>query len=482
MIIRLVAVLLISISAFGQAIQKSVSPAAEAISSRVFVGGHTMQYLTEMTDRFGPRLTGSENYMNAAKWAVDQFRAMGIKDVKLETFQLAHTWKRGEATGKILTPVERPLHIEALGWSPSTPSGGVKGAVYVMDDFSAENIKQHQPEIRDHVVLLNLKKLLAAAENSYKPYIEFQDAPALLHEAGAKAIMGSGSRPSEVIGTTSLGWNAEITVLPAAFIGKEDSDYLMRMAKTQPVTVEFQYASQVGGAMPVPNVIAEIRGSEKPDEWIILGAHLDSWDFATGAQDNGAGTAQVLEAARLISSLGKAPKRSIRFALWGGEEEGLLGSRAYAKQHASEMAKCVAALNTDNGTGEVQGWKVEGRDDLEKALQSFANETLAPFGAGEVSKEITYDTDHGPFMLAGVPAFDMLVDMKAYMEIRHNAGDTLDKVNVRNLNIGSAVLALTANYIANADQPIGRHLDREAVGKIIKEKDLDQFLHSVGDW
>jgi carboxypeptidase Q len=478
--LRILAVALLTASLWAQT---SAAPASQIIAGRVFVGGHTMQYVTDLTDKFGPRLTGSPNYNAAAQWAADQFRAMGIKDVRLEPLTIAHTWTRGTGSGRILTPEVRPLHIEALGWSPATPQRGVKGDVFVLDDVSAENIQKHQVDIRDHVIVLDLRKILRGAkEDSYKPWINLQAAPKLLAESGAKAVLLAGSRPSQVLNTTALGWDTSIAPLPSAFIGKEDGDYLMRISKTQPASVEFEYTSEVGGPAQVNNVVAEIRGSEKPEEWIILGAHLDSWDFATGAQDNGAGTAQVLEAARVLSSLGKAPRRSIRFALWAGEEEGLLGSRAYVKQHAAEIAKCVAVLNTDNGAGEVQGWKVEGREDLSKALQPFADEYLAPLGADEVSTEITYDTDHGPFMLAGVPALDMLVDMKQYMEIHHNAGDTLDKIKPVNMNIGAAVLALTANQLANADVPLGPHLNHEAVEKILKTKDLDLFLKSIGDW
>lgn len=463
--------------------QTPSAPEAQVIAGRVFENGHTMQYLTDLTDKFGPRLTGSANYNAAAQWAADQFRAMGIKDVRLEPFTLKNTWKRGTATGRILTPEVRPLHIEPLGWSPATPAGGIKGPIFTLDDVSSENIQKHQVDIRDHVVLLNTRKILAGAkEDSYKPWINLFAAPKLLAEAGARGVLLAGSRPSEVLNTTSLDWDAGIAPLPVAFIGKEDADYLFRITKAQPVSVEYQYSVEIGGPAQVNNVVAEIKGSEKPDEWIILGAHLDSWDFATGAQDNGAGTAQVLEAARILSSLGKAPRRSIRFALWAGEEEGLLGSSAYAKQHAAELAKCMAVLNTDNGAGEVHGWKTQGREDLVKALQPFSDQYLAPLGADEITTELTYDTDHGPFMLAGVPALDMLVDMKQYMEVHHNAGDTLDKVKQVNLNIGTAVLTLTANELANAEKPLGPHIDRKAVENLLKPKDLDQYLKTIGEW
>src|SRR5512142_1730200 len=156
--IRYMAVLMLSLCALAQTTPKGASPEAQAIASRAFVGGHSMDYLTEMTDKFGPRLLSSDNHMNAAKWAADQFRAMGIKDVRLESFTIPHSWKRVAATGRILTPVERPLHLESLGWSPATPDGGVKGEVVLLDEFSADAIKQRASEINGKVVLLNMKK------------------------------------------------------------------------------------------------------------------------------------------------------------------------------------------------------------------------------------------------------------------------------------------------------------------------------------
>ena len=134
--------------------------------------------------------------------------------------------------------------------------------------------------------------------------------------------------------------------------------------------MQFELQNTTSGPKQVNNVVAEIRGSELPDEWIIIGAHLDSWDYGTGAQDNGTGSVMVLDVARAIAAMGKAPRRSIRFALWGGEEQGLLGSYAYTQAHLNEMSKCVAVLNTDNGAGHPKGWKVESRKDVKDAMQS----------------------------------------------------------------------------------------------------------------
>jgi Zn-dependent M28 family amino/carboxypeptidase len=229
-------------------------------------------------------------------------------------------------------------------------------------------------------------------------------------------------------------------------------------------------------------VVAEIRGSENPDEWILIGAHLDSWDFGTGAQDNGTGTVSVLEVARALMTLGKAPRRSVRFALWGGEEQGLLGSYAYAQAHKSEMNNCVAVLNTDNGAGHPKGWKVEGRKDLKAAMQPWSEGLLKDLSGGDLSLEMTFDTDHGPFLLQGVPALDLWVDMSKYMEVHHKSSDTIDKVDMLDFKAGEAIVAVTAYAVAQSAKPIAPHIDHKAVGEILKDAKLDELLEHVGIW
>jgi Zn-dependent M28 family amino/carboxypeptidase len=234
--------------------------------------------------------------------------------------------------------------------------------------------------------------------------------------------------------------------------------------------------------MTVNNVVAEIRGSERPDEWILIGAHLDSWDFGTGAQDNGAGAVTVIEVARAMTALGKAPRRSIRFALWGGEEEGLLGSYAYTQSHLSEMKKCVAVLNTDNGAGHPKGWKTEGREDLKTAMQPWSDALLKEISGGDLSTETTYDTDHGPFMLQGIPVLDLWVDESHYFEIHHKSSDTFDKVDPLDFKGGEAIVAVTAYAIAQSDAAIAPHIDHDAVDDILRKAKLEDLLVNVGVW
>jgi Zn-dependent M28 family amino/carboxypeptidase len=181
-------------------------------------------------------------------------------------------------------------------------------------------------------------------------------------------------------------------------------------------------------------------------------------------------------------SLGKAPRRSVRLALWGGEEEGVLGSYAYTQTHRRELDKCVAVLNTDNGAGHPKGWKVEGREDLKKAMQPWSDGLLKDLSGGDLSLDATYDTDHGPFVLQGIPALDLWVDMTKYMEIHHKSSDTLDKVDGLDFKAGEAIVAVTAYTIAQSETPIAPHIDHQAVGEILKKAKLEELLEHVGVW
>ena len=459
-----------------------VRQAAAGLAGSVLVGGRSMDYMKGLADGFGGRLSGSPAYERSAEWAAGEFRAAGIKDVRLEEWPLENTWQRGDARGRIVAPVERRLNVESLGWSPSTPEGGVRGEVFVVSDLSPEAIRSQAARIKGRVVMLDLASIFAQGE--WKAFTQIIASQSHLKDAGALAVVFPGLTANNAQTALSLNWGSTLSPLPSAEFGLEDSKLIARLLREQPsrpVTVEFAYDNRTAPRTTTHNVVAEIRGRERPDEWVIVGAHLDSWDFGTGAQDNGAGSAQVLEAARAIASMPTPPRRSIRFALWGGEEQGLLGSAAYARAHESEMKTCVAALNTDNGAGHPKGWKYEGREDVKAAMEPLS-ELLSGLGGEQLSAETTFDTDHGHFMIAGVPSLDLLVEMEHYEEVHHKASDTLDKVDEHDLAAGAAVLAVTAYVIAERPEPFAPHINHKAVGAILKKAGLDEFLTYVGVW
>ena len=453
--------------------------AAAQLAGSVLVGGHAMKYLEDLTDKFGGRLTGSPAYKRSAEWAAEQFRAAGIKNVKLEPFTIPAAWERGYARGRIVAPVERHLYVESLGWAPSTPAGGVRGEIVKVGDLDQEKIKAQAGRLKGRIVMLDLATIFA---HGFASFAKIPAAFQAFKDAGALAVVVGDRESNNVLNAFSFDWAARLDPLPVAQVGMEDARLIDRFLDRGAVTIEFEYQNRVGGATEVNNVIAEIPGRDRGDEWLIIGAHLDSWDYGTGAQDNGSGVAMVLEAARAIAAMPQPPRRTIRFALWGGEEQGLLGSGAYVRAHRAEMARCVAVLNTDNGAGHPKGWKVEGRKDVATAMRDISKTLLEDLSGDGLSEEVSFDTDHGHFMLEGVPALDLWVEMEGYGKIHHKASDTLDKVNAHSLALGAAIVAVTAYAVAERDQRLAPRLEHAAVGAVIRKANLEGFLKAIGAW
>jgi hypothetical protein len=426
------------------------------LADATIASGRSYEYVSELTGTFGSRLTGSNAYERSVDWSVAQFRAAGVRSVTTEPFSIADGWERGAARGRILSPVEQPLHLESLAWMPSTPEGGMEGEVVVVSDLRPEAIAA-QSSLKGRIALVVPSGTRGDVAERLKLR---QNLDARLRAAEAIALLSPDTAPGNVLTARLFGSGTELGVLPAAQVGREDAELLRRLLEKGPVRIAFEWRNRLtSGPVSVRNVIAEIRGRERPDEWVMVGAHLDSWDFATGAQDNGTGVAMVLDAARAIAGLGRPPRRSIRFALWGGEEQGLIGSRAYVDAHQSDLARCVAVINTDGGTGRIRGFLVPGRPDVAAAMRPLSQALLGELGATGLDQSMRYafQSDTGPFILHGVPTLDLDPDEAPYERVHHKANDTLDHVDRRNLAVGTAVIAITAYAIADAEQPIAEH-------------------------
>jgi hypothetical protein len=456
-----------------------LKPVTDRLAASIY-NGPSMTTLGDLADGIGGRLTGSPAYVRSTEWAAAKFRSYGIENVRLEPFTIPAGWQRGTASGAMLSPLSRPLYVASLGWAPSTPAGGVQGAVAIVADLSPGALKSREAELRGKIVFLDTSRIYAEGYGKALPKLEA--AWIALHKGGVLAVIMPDREKSNVLNAHDGVWGAKLLPLPVAQLGMEDAKLIQRELERGPVTIQLTIENKTSGETTVNNVVAEIRGSERPDEWILIGAHLDSWDFGTGAQDNGTGATSVLEIGRALMALGKTPRRSVRLALWGGEEQGLLGSYAYTQAHQSELNECVAVLNTDNGAGHPKGWKVEGREDLRKAMQPWSDGLLKDLNGGELSLDTTYDTDHGPFVLQGIPALDLWVDMSHYMEIHHKSSDTLDKVDGLDFKAGEAIVAVTAYAIAQSETPIAPHIDHAAVGEILNKAKLEELLEHVGVW
>jgi hypothetical protein len=432
--------------------------------------GKSLDYTRELT-AIGSRLTGSASYERAAVWAAEAFRGMSIARVEFEPFTIERGWERVSAGARIVAPVERPLHVASLGWMPSTPEGGLEAEVVALDTYALDAIARRS--LHDRIVMLPEGDPPGGGDGGTSAA---RALGAALRAAGALAILVQDSDPDNTLTARGFGFGTVVGVLPAAQIGHDDGQAMRALLAKGPVRIALELTNRLTpAAAVVNNVIAEIRGNERPDEYVVVGAHLDSWDFGVGAQDNATGAAMVIEAARAIAALPRAPKRSVRFALWGGEEQGQVGSTAYARAHASELDRVVAYLNTDAGTGRVIGWTSPGRADVVRAVRPLLRDAFDELHAATFDESLRYafQSDGAPFILAGVPTLDLNADDARYETIHHKAADTIDRVDARQLAVGAAVVAATAYAVADAPARVAPRLDQRAIERMRRKGDRE---------
>jgi hypothetical protein len=447
----------------------SISEHTEQVIAKIIgdtlVHGQAYEYDRELADDIGPRLTGSANYFKAVQWSMAKFKDFGLTNVHTETFQM-DTWEPdGPAVGKITAPTEHLLHIYSFGWTRSTPVEGVKGRVVFPHVVSVQSLNGQREEIRGSVVVLDFRAV---------PVHVLPSTLAAVYQAleaiGPAALLTiGGANGTEVMSAGKLG--GKLSAYPVAEIGSEDGSLLRRLTDRGPVTIEMAFKSRTRRDIEIPQVIAEIKGSELPDQVVIVSSHLDSWQPGTGAQDNGTGVATVLDAARELQSLGRAPKRTIRFILFGGEEEYLVGSSAYVRQHAQEMNRISAMINTDSGSETAHGWILLGRDDEGVALSAL-KPLLSGLGSDGTnnSAELLFLGDFAGFQLKGAPTLLLWTDLTKYWGLHHQASDTFDSVNKVTLLQGDATVIATTYAIANSDTPFASHYGPAEMIKLL-EKD-----------
>jgi Zn-dependent M28 family amino/carboxypeptidase len=302
-------------------------------------------------------------------------------------------------------------------------------------------------------------------------------------EGGAAAILWTGARERLLLYRHTNSLKGEIDKIPQAVVAREDAMRLARLVLTNPgkVRVRLSMPNETGGPVEQENVVGEIRGYEKPDEVVILGAHLDSWELGTGALDNGCNAALVIEAARAIKAMGVLPKRTIRFVLFSGEEQGTIGSFAYVKSHASELDKIRGVVIFDSGSGRTTGFSLGGRRDTEAGLEQILK-PLDAWGVTQHSPDASFGTDNFDFLLEGVPTFVANQEISNYLANYHAASDTFDKVDQRELKLNTLVAALTAWGIADRTEPIGKRLTRMELDSLVQQTGLDEQMKLLGYW
>jgi Zn-dependent M28 family amino/carboxypeptidase len=447
------------------------------------------QNLTYLTEHIGPRLTGSTNLDAASHWTAEQFKAAGLANVHLEEWSIANSWTRGPASGRILAPAEQMLTLATAGWSPGT-QGPVRGPVVAVTFEKVEDLEPYKGKLKDAIVLLGRPREMQTPEfpltmpwhhdtipvaraKNEKP-IDFAAyrqarlaAMKLFADEKVHAVLIASDKQYGLLNMGSLSREYQPALVPVAFAARENYEQLWRSQEQGPIEAEVNIEGALSGKpVQVYNTVAEIRGTEKPDEFVIVGGHLDSWDLGTGATDNGTGSMAVLEAARALQKVGVKPKRTIRFVLFTGEEQGLNGSRAYVKAHKDELPKISGVLVHDSGTGKVLTVGLMAnygaRESVDHALYPLAK--AKDIGLAEPSLRTEGGSDHVPFDDAGVPGFWCVQDNADYDKTHHSQADTIDRVRWDDLTEGAQVLAVFAYNVAQLPDLLPRKPAKEKKG------------------
>lgn len=437
--------------------------------------------LRRLTDEVGGRVTGSPQMAKAVDWAVAAFRSQGI-EVHAENYTLPVTWSEGRAQLEILGPENFPVRMVSEAWSPATPPGGIEAKLVDIGYGNEADFAAARTSLKGAILLVHsdIGSTWADLDSEYllPPQI-IQRALA----AGASAILWMAARERLLLYRHANSSNGGIDKIPQAIVAREDALRLARLVAASPgkVSVRLEMPNKIGGPIQQQNVVGEIRGYEHPEESVILSAHLDSWELGTGALDDGCNAALVIEAARALKASGLLPRRTIRFVLFSGEEQGTLGSHAYVLAHRAELDKILAMIVFDAGSGRVTGFSLGGRRDYEPALRAI----LKPLESWDISHD-TYDADFGTdnfdFLLEGVPTLVANQEIADYLRNYHAASDTFDKVDFRKLKLNTVIAALTAWGIADRVEPFAKRLSRPEIEQTLKATGLGQQMKILGYW
>jgi Zn-dependent M28 family amino/carboxypeptidase len=444
--------------------------------------------LTFLTTQIGPRLTGSPQVDRASHWTEEQFRALGLGNAHLESWSIANAWTRGPASGRVTSPALHELTMATVGWSPST-NGTVQGELVAIDAEKPEDLEKYKGKLGGKIMLFGKPRemeppldpmltpwgegtlpLMHAKEDKpidFRAYAATRRAAIkMLQDEKAAALLIGSDKMYGLLNMTTLSREYQAAALPAAFLAREDYLLLWQLQAAGTVQMEVNIQGTLSGKpVEVYNTVAEIRGTEKPDEVVILGAHLDSWDLGTGATDNGTGSAAVLEAARALQKLGVKPKRTIRFVLFTGEEQGLNGSRAYVAAHKDELPKISGVLVHDTGTGKVLTIGLMGNYNVRETIDRVVYPLAETAGIMEPTLRSEGGTDHVPFDEAGVPGFWCVQDPADYDKTHHSQADTLDRVRWDELTQGAEVLAVFAYNVAQLPKMLPRKAAKQEAKK-----------------
>jgi len=425
---------------------------------------YAYKQVTHLANNIGPRLSGSAQAAKSVEYVASELKAIGC-EAKLERVMVPH-WVRGEETAALVQfpgqaqNTTQKIVLCALGPSVATPPDGIEADVIAVRNFD-ELKSLPRDKVAGKIVLFNypFDKQMAGEGRGGEAYGEAVvyrgDGPSAAARQGAVAclIRSVGGADYRLPHTGQTKYADDAPKIPAAAVTAEDADLIVNLVRQGPVKMKLILTPQQLPDVESYNVIGDIKGSEHPEQVIIISGHLDSWDLGTGAIDDGAGVAVSMEAANVIQKLRLKPKRTIRVIAWMNEENGLAGSTQYWKDHEKE--KHFAAMETDGGAGHPLGLNIKGKPDVKKLLGPVAA-ILQESGAGMLNFVEHCGADIEPLEKADVPAFSPIQDSRFYFNYHHTAADTLDKIVPKELAENSAVVAVVTYALANMEQPLPR--------------------------
>ena len=446
-IILIIAVMLSQ--SFGESIKSKYVETSLKIISKSLTDSTAYNRLGYMCDTFGPRLSGSKNLENAINWILKEMNNDGLENVKGEKVAVP-TWIRGKESVTLLSPFKKELSMLGLGGSIATPRGGLKAEVIVVNDW--DELESRSNEVPGKIVLFN------APFTSYGETVAYRysgASAAAKHGAVASLIRSIGPWSMNTPHTGVMAYKDDVQKIPHAALTMEDAMMLSRIHdRDDKIIVKLDMNARMVADRWSRNVLGEIKGSIYPEEVVVVGGHIDSWDVGQGAHDDGGGCIVSWEVLRLIKELGLKPKRTIRCVMWTNEENGGKGNKGYRDMHMDEMDKHVLAIESDGGVFSPEGFGFSGNDSAREIVEEI-HELMKPIGANTIS-EGGRAADVAPLNDEGVPVMSLKVDGSKYFWYHHTNADTFDKIDFNEFNRCIAAMAIMAYVVADLDEPLPR--------------------------
>jgi len=431
----------------AQAATNRVSP--KPINDAGHADSSAFRRLAELTDRFGARFSGTPALEQAIDWALAEMRRDGLANVRGEPVMVPR-WVRGEESAELVSPRRQAMRMLGLGGSVGTPREGITAPVLVVSSF--EELIARSAEARGKIVVYDVPF------TTYRETVRYRSRGAIAAaQAGAVASLLRSVTPYSMYTphTGSMVYDSTAARIPHAAITVEDAQLLHRLQLNgQRPVVTLRMSARTFPDVSSRNVVAELVGSERPEEIVVLGGHMDSWDVGQGAMDDGGGVVAAWEAVRLIQRLGLKPRRTIRVVLWTNEENGLRGGRAYRDAHAAELANHVLAIESDGGVFAPIGFGVDGTDST-LAVAGRVASLLDRIGSGRVERG-GGEADISPIVVLGVPGMGLRVDGTRYFWYHHTDADTMDKLDPREMALCVATMAVMAYVVADMPERLPR--------------------------